>query len=60
MAADSVAVSEETRSGIRRGRGEGQGAHSLDEWWLDTGDAHRGVQRVLLLVLDQAGGSGSY
>ena len=33
------------------GGGQGQGAHSLDEWWLDTGDAYRGVQRVLLLGL---------
>lgn len=41
------------------GGGEGQGAHSLDEWWLDTGEAYRGVQRVLLLVLGQAGAAGS-
>ena len=37
------------------GGGEGEGAHSLDEWWRDPGDAHRGVQRLLLLVLAQAG-----
>lgn len=37
------------------GGGVGEGAHSLDEWWLDRGDAHRGVQRVLLLTLAQAG-----
>lgn len=40
------------------GGGEGSGAHSLDEWWFDPGDAYRGVQRVLLLVLAQAGVAG--
>ncbi len=37
------------------GGGEGGGAHSLDEWWRDPGDAYRGVQRALLLVLAEAG-----
>lgn len=37
------------------GGGEGGGAHSPGEWWRDPGDAYRGVQRALLLVLAQAG-----
>jgi len=37
------------------GGGEGGGAHSLDEWWMDPGDAYRGIQRVLLLTVSQAG-----
>lgn len=42
------------------GGGEGQGGHSLDEWWLNTEDAHRGPERVLLLAVGQAGaGTGS-
>ncbi len=37
------------------GGGEGEGAHSLDEWWRDPGDAQLGVQRALLLLLAEAG-----
>jgi tripeptide aminopeptidase len=36
------------------GGGEGDGAHSLDEWWLNR-DGYRAIQRTLLLVLAQAG-----
>jgi tripeptide aminopeptidase len=34
--------------------GDGGGAHSLDEWWLNR-DGHVAIQRTLLLVLAQAG-----
>lgn len=37
------------------GGGVGRGAHSPEECWHDPGDAHRAVQRALLLLLAQAG-----
>ncbi|MGI9181532.1 MAG: M20/M25/M40 family metallo-hydrolase [Longimicrobiaceae bacterium] len=37
--------------------GEGGGAHSLDEWWLNR-DGHIAIQRTLLLVLAEAGLAG--
>jgi len=40
------------------GGGEGGNAHSLDEWWLNV-EGHRAIQSTLLLVLAQAGLSGS-
>ncbi|HUG39420.1 MAG TPA: M20/M25/M40 family metallo-hydrolase [Longimicrobiales bacterium] len=40
------------------GGGEGSGAHSLHEWWLDR-DSHIAIQRTLLVVLAQAGLAGS-
>lgn len=36
------------------GGGEGSGAHSLHEWWLDR-DGHIAIQRTLLVVLAQTG-----
>ena len=36
------------------GGGEGSGAHSLHEWWLDR-DSHIAIQRTLLVVLAQTG-----
>lgn len=36
------------------GGGEGYGAHSLDEYWIDR-DSHLGVQRALLVVTAEAG-----
>lgn len=36
------------------GGGEGSGAHSLHEWWLDR-DGHIAIQRTLLVVLGQTG-----
>jgi len=41
------------------GGGESRGAHSLQEWWRETPDAHEGVQRALLLAVAQAGPAGS-
>jgi di/tripeptidase len=38
---------------IGRG-GEGGGAHSLDEWWLNK-DGHLAIQRTLLLAVAEAG-----
>lgn len=34
--------------------GVGDGAHSLDEWWLNR-DGHVAIQRTLLLILAEAG-----
>ena len=41
---------------IGRG-GEGGGAHSLDEWWLNK-DGHLAIQRTLLLAVSEAGWTG--
>ncbi|MFW6192002.1 MAG: M20/M25/M40 family metallo-hydrolase [Gemmatimonadota bacterium] len=51
----NIAISRDVPAVTIGGGGEGQGAHSLDEWWRDTGDAHVGIQRVLLLTLAEAG-----
>lgn len=37
--------------------GDGGGAHSLDEWWVNR-DGHIAIQRTLLLVLAEAGLAG--
>lgn len=42
---------------IGRG-GDGGGAHSLDEWWLNK-DGHLAIQRALLLAVSEAGWAGS-
>ena len=42
---------------IGRG-GDGGGAHSLDEWWLNK-DGHLAIQRALLLAVAEAGWAGT-
>ena len=40
--------------GLFGGGGEGGGAHSLDEWWLNK-DGYKSIQLALLILLSESG-----